>query len=702
MRYFILSTFFWLLLLTAFGQKEQSPKDLFLDAEYYRMYEEYEEALPLYQRLINKGKNNAHINYRIGECYLNIPGNKEKAIPYLKKSVDGISRNFKEGSFNEKNAPFYAEFYLGKAYQVDEQIDKALDQYETFINRLEDKDKYNMSFVNKQIESCKTAKRLMQNPIQINKKNLGKEINSQHPNNRPVLNSDESKIIYNSRLKFYDAVFMAEKDSTGKWKPSKNMTPQLQSEGDFYPSSINNKGNKLFLFKSNPYNGDIYVSNYNKEKEKWEKPEKLGKNINSKFWETHACICNNGKTMYFTSNRKEGMGGLDIYYSNYNEQEGKWGPAKNLGSKINTPYNEETPFLTEDGQRLYFSSQGHEGMGGFDIFYVKKISENEWSEPVNIGYPINTTGDDLFFYPVNNGHAGYIARHDKDGFGKQDIIRIEIYSPENPKQVNLKGKINVPEKKIQNGKIFVKIDSVNGKTLKKQTFPKRSKSFNFSHTLTPGNYTVNIEGDDYLTIKKHISIARDYSRDTFELSAKLIPKEEKIAPFTTLKNVYFNYDSDRLTTESKKYLNRLVKIMVKHPELNVEVIGHTDAKGTAQYNKNLSEERARSVTNYLQKKGTSGHRITKKGKGEKYPIALNTYQDGRDCPEGRNYNRRVEFKPHSSRDKSIISQYSVVPDQLKIRENISYYFLIAKKEEQLSKDFFTKFNSKSYKSFGHP
>jgi outer membrane protein OmpA-like peptidoglycan-associated protein len=693
MKYFILSAFFWVLLFTAFGQNEQSAKDLFLDAEYYRLYEEYEEALPLYQRLLNEGNDNAHVNYRIGECYLKIPGKKTEAIPYLKKAVNGISKKFKEGSFKEKNAPVYAVFYLGKAYQMDNQLDKALDQYENFIKRLEDKDKYNMSFVNKQIESCKTAKKLMQNPVHIRTNNLGKKINSQYPNNRPVVSPDESKIIYNSELKFYDAVFMAEKDSTGDWGSPRNLTPQLQSEGEFYSSAINNKGNKLILFKSNPYNGDIYISNYSKEKDKWEKPQKLGKHINSKFWETHACLCNDGNTIYFTSNRKGGMGGLDIYYSNYNEKEGVWGPAKNLGSKINTPYNEETPFLTENGQRLYFSSQGHKGMGGFDIFYAEKIGENEWSEPVNIGHPINTTGDDLFFNPVNNGHAGYIARYDKDGYGKQDIIRIDIYSPENPKHVELNGKINIQEKKSPDGKVSVKIDSLNGKNIKKRTFSAASNQLHFNHTLTPGNYTVNIEGEGYLSIQKHISIGWEYNRDTFELTAELIPKEEKIAPFTTLNNIYFNYDSDKLTKEAEEYLNQLVQIMKKHPELKVEIIGHTDAKGSVQYNKDLSTDRAGSVASYLLKKGISKDRITHKGKGEKYPIALNTYKDGRDCPEGRKYNRRVEFKPLSSRDKSIISQYKVVPSQLEIKTNISYYVLIEEKNEQLSKAYFTKFPS---------
>ncbi|MGM0497665.1 MAG: OmpA family protein [Bacteroidota bacterium] len=698
MKYFTLFLSLWLILFTAFGQQNQTDKELFLDAEYYRLYEEYEEALPLYQKLIDKGNDNAHINYRAGECYLQIPGKKSQAIPYLEKAVENISKKYKEGSFKEKRAPFYAIFYLGKAYQTDSQLKKALSAYEKFMNRLEDKDQYNMNFVNKQIESCKTAREMMENPINIEEKNLGKKINNSNPNNRPVVSHDETKIIYNSELKFYDAVFMAEKDTAGKWKSPKNLTPQLQSEGGFYSSSISKKGDKLLLFKSNPYNGEIFITNFDKEKDKWEKPKKLEGNINSKFWETHACLCNDGKTIYFTSNRKGGMGGLDIYYSNYDEENEEWGPAKNLGEKINTPYNEETPFLTEDGSRLYFSSQGHDGMGGFDIFYSEKVGDGEWSEPVNIGYPVNTTGDDLFFYPVNNGHAGYMAKYDEDGFGKQDIVRIEIFSEDNPKEVELQGNVDIleneiPEKKESSGKFSVTIDSLDGKTLKQLKFPEDTDKITFNETLTPGNYTVQIEGDGYLSLKKHISIGWDYNRNTFKINEKLNPKEEKVAPFRTLKNVYFDYDSDVLTPEAKEHLAKLVEIMKENPDLNVEIIGHTDAKGPLSYNEKLSQERTNTVTEYLREREIPADRVKEKAKGEEYPIALNTYQNGEDCPEGRRYNRRVEIKPLTSKDKSIISQYNIVPNELRKRENISYRVLLFEKEEQLPEDYFSQYPS---------
>ena len=170
-------------------------------------------------------------------------------------------------------------------------------------------------------------------------------------------------------------------------------------------------------------------------------------------------------------------------------------------------------------------------------------------------------------------------------------------------------------------------------------------------------------------------------------------KEEKIAPFKTLKNVYFEYDSANLTPEAKERLNELAEIMKENPDLEIEIIGHTDTKGSFSYNKELSQARAGSVVEYLQEKEIEQDRVKMKAKGEEYPIALNTYQDGDDCPAGRKYNRRVEVKPLTSKDKSIISQYNVVPNELKKKHNISYRVLLTKTEEQLPESYFSKYTS---------
>lgn len=172
---------------------------------------------------------------------------------------------------------------------------------------------------------------------------------------------------------------------------------------------------------------NLYVSRF--DNGLWSSPDKLNNNINSNYAETHACISDDGMTLYFTSNRPGGYGGFDIYKSTINS-EGKWQEAVNLGPKINTPFDETTPFITEDGQTLYFSSKGHYNIGGYDIFFAKKNGEN-WSDPENLGFPFNTTDDDVFFFPLKNGSVAYYSKYKETGYGDNDIYRIQILEREN-------------------------------------------------------------------------------------------------------------------------------------------------------------------------------------------------------------------------------------------------------------------------------
>ncbi len=694
MRYFLLPLLLILSML-GYSQVDQKPEQLFLDAEYYRLYEEYSEALPLYQRLLNQGYDNAHINYRIGECYLEIPGRKERAIPYLEKATKSISKSYREGSFKETNAPVYSIFYLGKAYQINNELEKALDTYSSFLSKIEDQDNYNMSFVNKQIQSCKNARKLMAEPVSVEETNLGENINNAFSNIKPVVNNDETKLIFTSKLKFYDAVFMSQKDSN-EWTPPVNLTPQIKSDGNLYSSSLDNKAEKLLLLKSNPYNGDLYVSEYDSDKNEWKEPGKLGKNINSQFWETHGCFHNHNRTIYFTSNRKGGMGGLDIYVSHFDYQKKMWLPPKNLGENINTPYNEETPFITGDGKRLYFSSQGHYGMGGFDIFYVEKMEDGSWSEPVNIGYPVNTTGDDLFFCPVQNGKAGYMAKFSREGFGNQDIYRFEFNPVEKVTQVNLFGNIRPDLRRdVEKKDIHLTIKAMGDSTY--QIDPGLTDSLTFSANVKPGKYKVVIEAEGYATIDKTISIGSDYSRKTFEIQANLEPEAIEIKNFIQVDNIYFGYDTYSLANDAKEKLNELAGIMSQYPDLTIEIVGHTDSKGSVEYNKKLSEKRAETVLHYLKKKGISTGRMSSEAKGEEYPLAINTLQNGKDCAEGRKYNRRVEIIPVSQNNNYIIKQTADIPQNLKKRGAISYSILLLKQKKQLPKDYFENFeNLKDY------
>jgi len=413
--------------ISGFPQYKESLKEAFFDAEYYILYEDFNEALSLYINLQNNGYDNAYINHRIGECYLQIPGQKHKSIPYLEKACEGISMSIKEGSFKEKNAPIRTIFYLASAYQTNNQLDKAIETFNKFKTTLANQNIYNTDYIDRQIESCETAKKLINNPLKITETNIGELINDNFPNIRPVISADENSMVFISRKKFYDAIYYSKKEN-GNWITPLNITPDLNSDGNYYTCFLSGNGKTLLLNKDENFNKDIYIS-YLKN-DKWSIPVKLNKNINSKFQESFASLSEDGKTIYFVSDRKGGYGGTDIYKSNFNEETQGWGQAVNLGNSINTPFNEENPIVCDNDNILYFSSEGHQNMGGFDIFYSKKLT-NDWSIPKNLGYPINTTNDNLSFFPIKDGKFAYTSKFDKSGFGLEDIVKIEILSSGN-------------------------------------------------------------------------------------------------------------------------------------------------------------------------------------------------------------------------------------------------------------------------------
>jgi hypothetical protein len=338
-------------------------KDLFFEAEAYFMHEEWSEALPLFIQLKEKYPDNYNIDYRIGRCYLNIPYEKTKAIIYLEKAIKNISPDYKEGKFSEKGASADAYFYLADAYRINNQLEKSIATYNSFKNRVNPL-KYDVNLINHNIESCNRAIAAKKKPVDLDEMNIGSIINTRYSETNPVVSGNEDVIVYSSKLPFYTAVFYSKKIN-GTWNTPLNIMPELGVDDDCYPTCLSFDGSEMYLYRSNDYLGDLFVSNF--ENGRWTKIRKLNKNINTSFWESHASISPDGKTLYFTSNRDGGFGGLDIYKSERTTTGDNWGPAVNLGEIINSPYNEETPFIT-DNQRLYFSSFGHDNLGGYDIF----------------------------------------------------------------------------------------------------------------------------------------------------------------------------------------------------------------------------------------------------------------------------------------------------------------------------------------------
>lgn len=403
------------------SQEMKQLQGIFMEAEYFLLLDEYIDALPYYLQLYQSLPENANIAYRIGLCYLNIPDKKNLALSYLETAAKNTSATYREGSVNQKSAPYDAIFHLGEAYRINYRFDEAKEAFIKFRETLLPDDIENLRFVDHQIKVCDFAKELVAKPVQFSEENLGNLFNDERSNYNPVISADGRSFAYMVGLKFYNAI-MFSRITGNRWGPPVNITPDLQIDGTVFISGLSADGKRLYLSKNDNYESNIYSSDF--DGEKWSPAAMLNRNINTRYWESHGFVTEDGNTLIFASDRPGGFGGLDLYISK--KVDGDWGPAVNLGPEINTPFNEDRPFLINGGKTLFFCSQGHYNMGGYDIFRSDFQSNGLWSTPANLGYPVNTPDDDTFFMPVENGKAGYIARFrgTSENFGKEDIYKI--------------------------------------------------------------------------------------------------------------------------------------------------------------------------------------------------------------------------------------------------------------------------------------
>ncbi|MGA2824272.1 MAG: hypothetical protein ABSE72_12195 [Bacteroidales bacterium] len=479
-------------------------KKIFAKAESYYLFEEYELANQLY--LLLDTIDNFNIKYKIGNCYLNIPGEKEKSIPYLEEAVKTASYDSKTESFKEKRAPLDSYFSLSKAYLINNQLEKALNTLQTFSKLArETKSKggmKNFEYIDQQIQACKNAIQYEANPVVFSKKKLGSDFSQGAINDNPAVSFDGNTIVYTERRGIVNAIFYSKKER-GKWQTPIEITAALNAGEDCSSSSLNSDGTELFLYKTDNYDGNIYSSNF--VNGAWTPIKKLNKNINTKFYESHACISSDGKKLYFTSNRDGGQGNLDIYVSE-KDATGDWGPAVNLGAAINTPFNEDTPFITRNDSVLYFSSEGHSSMGGFDIFKSQKIG-TVWKTPTNLVFPINSTDDDKFYQPMNNGLNAYYSM--TTDYKKKEIFYLGLGNTDVNQLFEIKGKFSLKDTTVffdENYSVHL-INKTSGDTLD-VGYPNKYTGL-YSFSVTPGQFRIFYKGFGYLTQKIDTSILQD-------------------------------------------------------------------------------------------------------------------------------------------------------------------------------------------------
>jgi outer membrane protein OmpA-like peptidoglycan-associated protein len=558
---------------------------------------------------------------------------------------------------------------------LDMQWEKAKQEYSSYMQTLNPaKDADKMADSKKKIEECNNGEALVQNPIRVFIDNLGPSINTQYPEYSPIISADESEIIFTSKRpnttggkidpdggQYMEDLYISY-FKNGAWTPAENMGKPINTDENDATAGISNDGQTLYVYRGND-GGDLYESHL--KGALWTKPEAMNDNINEKTsQETSISLSPDQKTLYFVSDREGGFGDKDIYKCML-DAKGKWGVAVNLGPVINTQYAEEGVDMQADGKTLYFSSMGHNSMGGYDIFR-SVYDSGHWSNPVNIGYPVNTPDNDVFFVISASGKHGYYSSVRKEGFGQNDLYMITFLGPEKPVvesneddllagaksevadvMMTAAVAVNTPKITLLKGVIT---DSITHKPLEASielvdnkknaviaSFLSNSTTGKYLVSLPAGiNYGIAVKAEGYLFYSANFDVPDTALYTVVEKNVALQPLD--IGSRIVLRNIFFDYDKATLRDESVAELTRLINLLTSNPTIKIEIAGYTDNKGSAQYNQHLSEARAKSVVDYLVAKGIAADRLTYKGYGMDSPIATN------ETDEGRQLNRRTEFK----------------------------------------------------------
>ncbi|MFH2141524.1 MAG: hypothetical protein ABIJ97_03815, partial [Bacteroidota bacterium] len=410
---------------------------LFIDAQKEMQLGNPQSALDILIKLHETDPANSNINYLIGFCYYNFKekNDKLKSIPYLTKATQNVSPEYKTGIYKETNAPPITLLYLGEMYYLNYDFDNALkyfEQYKPYIL-----DPLKIEYLDKISKYALNGQTYLKNPVQIDILNLGDTVNSEFDDHSPVVDINETKMVFTSKRKgstgnlkttdgqYFEDIYLSIKEN-GQWQLPEKISYNINTMEHEASIALSVDGNELFIYKDDVgEGGNLYNSFF--ANGDWSKPQKLGSNINTEYNEEHATISPDGRTLYFTSNRPGGYGGYDIYYVN-RLPNGEWGLALSMGDIINTAFDEAGPFIHQDGTTLYFSSNCHRSMGGFDLFFSVFKDDGTITEPQNLGYPINTIENDLFYVLSSDGKRAYYSSEKKDTRGKKDIYLMDLAS----------------------------------------------------------------------------------------------------------------------------------------------------------------------------------------------------------------------------------------------------------------------------------
>jgi outer membrane protein OmpA-like peptidoglycan-associated protein len=488
----------------------------------------------------------------------------------------------------------------------------------------------------KLVKDCLFAMESLQHPVSFKPINMGPNINTAAEEYSPVSTADDKTIIYTRQVSMNEDFFQSTKTDNG-WQKSTYLSEIINTpifnEGS---ESVSQDGKFLFFTGCNRPDGrgrcDIYVTQ--KKGDNWGKPFSLSPPVNTSGWDSQPSIRADGRTLFFVSNRNGGYGGYDIWKSTLTQK--GWGVPENLGPNINTSYNEQSPFIHPDDSTLYFCSNGWPGMGNQDLFVSRLGKDGKWQVPKNLGSPINTNGDESGLSLTANGNYAFFSSNKLDGYGGFDIYTFEMPPDLRPHLVTyVKGFVSDAKTKqpLESAVEIVALES-NRPVYQDYSSPDRG---DFLATIATGkNYGLNISKPGYLFYSENFSLVNHTSGNPFNIMVLLQPIE--VGNKVILKNVFYDTNKYNLQRESRSELQKLIEFLVQNPNVYIEISGHTDDVGNDELNQKLSENRAKSVYDYLISGKISPDRMVFVGYGKTQPIGPNTNDDE------RAHNRRTEFK----------------------------------------------------------
>jgi outer membrane protein OmpA-like peptidoglycan-associated protein len=624
------------------AQAQSTRKDLQTGNKLFNQ-ENYRASIPYYERVIAKDPNNAQALFRAGVAYLAF--DKEKASDYIYKAQKLKPKVSKD-----------VEYWLGRVDHLNYNFDEAITHYQAYNATLKKRNDTRRDEVAQLIQHSKNAKVLFNSPKDIFVKNLGPTVNTQYAEHSPVISSDDKTLIYTTRAnpadipglqqragkkdiaadgEYFEGIVETHRIDADNWEKPRSLAAVLNSKGHDASNQVFDNDTKLLMYRDDE-DGDIFVASKTQGGD-WGQPVKLNNNVNSKAREGDAYITPDGLTLYFATGKYSEDNNLDLYYSTRTSG-GDWGPAKSLGSAINTKEDDDSPYISRDGRTLYFASRGHNTMGGYDIFQSKYDSiGRKWGRPENMGYPINTPDDDSYYRLAPDGTYAYLSSYRIGGYGEKDIYTISYI-----KNITIKGTVF---SKRDSSQVIPGVELVfNGTQADKTAISFRDITKDPGgdyqvKVLSARTYQVavnkdgkNIETQEFavpISTNDSTSITKNFYVDYIDTTALASSRFGKI---------YFDTDKYKLRPESIKTLNNTAAILKANTGVNISIEGNCDSRNTDEYNMVLGQNRADAAKNYLVKQGVSASRLTTVSFGERKPVAPN------DSPENMQLNRRDDFR----------------------------------------------------------